>query len=157
MAKLTESILVEASLAETWEHYFEPRGWQAWVDGFGGIESSTGYPEQGGSLVWRSTPAGRGQVSEQVLEHRPRRSHRVRFTDPQSSGEQLTRFEIEGDATRVSLTLDYRLRRGGVLAALTERVFVRGQVEGSLQRTLLRFKHEAEEAAHFAASRPSDQ
>jgi hypothetical protein len=43
--------------------------------------------------------------------------------------------------------LDYGLQRGGPLAWLTERLFVRGQVRGSLQRSLLRFKHEAEEVA----------
>ena len=45
---------------------------------------------------------------------------------------------------RVRLTLDYRLARGGPFAWLTERLFVRGQVRRSVQRSLLRFKHEAE-------------
>ena len=56
-----ESLLVEASLAEIWDHYFEPRGWPAWVDGFHAVESrTTAIPSEGGTLVWRSTPAGRG-------------------------------------------------------------------------------------------------
>ena len=93
-----------------------------------------------------------------MLEHQPRRRHRIEFADPSSSGKLLTRFEVEGEGTRVTLELDYRLTRGGVLSALTDRVFVRGQVRKSLQRSLLRFKHEAEEAAHFAdASAPGDQ
>ncbi|MGZ8676401.1 MAG: SRPBCC family protein [Solirubrobacterales bacterium] len=149
MATLTESLLVEASLAEAWDFYFEPRGWPAWVDGFQAIESSADYPDPGGTLVWRSTPAGRGTVRERVVEHNPRRGHRIEFSDPESSGELLTVFAIEGEATRVTMTLEYRLARGGPFAWLTERLFVRGQVRGSLQRSLLRFKHEAEEAAHF--------
>lgn len=154
MATLTESVAVDASLAETWAHYFDPRGWPAWVEGFAAVESSPGYPEAGGSLAWRSTPAGRGPVRERVLEHRPRRLHRIRFSDPESSGELESRFEVEGEGTRVTLTLTYRVGRGGPLAALTERIFVRGQVRGSLRRTLLRFKHEAEEVAHFATAPP---
>lgn len=150
MATLAESLLVEASLAETWDFYFEPRGWPAWVDGFQAIESSEGFPVQGGTLVWRSIPAGRGTVRERVVEHDPRRRHRIEFSDPESSGGLLTEFAIEGEATRVTQTLDYRLPRSGPLAWLTERLFVRGQVRGSLQRSLLRFKHEAEEVAHFA-------
>ena len=147
MAKLTESALVEASLAETWDLYFEPRSWPAWVEGFGSVLSADGYPEDGGTLVWRSTPAGRGTVNERVIEHQPRRRHRIEFSDPESSGEQLTKFEIEGETTRVTIELEYSLPGSGPFSWLTERLFVRGQVARSLQRTLARFKREAEELA----------
>jgi uncharacterized membrane protein len=147
MPRLEESVLVDASLAEVWDYYFEPRGWPAWVDGFGSVESRERYPEEGGTLVWRSNPAGRGTVRERVIEHQPRRRHRIEFSDPESEGELLTRFEIEGQATRVTLALDYGLGRSGPFAWLTERLFVRGQVRASLQRSLQRFKHEAEEVA----------
>ncbi len=145
MAKLTESALVKASLAEVWDLYFEPRSWPAWVEGFASVESSDGYPEDGGTLVWRSNPAGRGTVNERVLEHHPRRRHRIEFTDSESSGELVTKFEIEGEATRVTLELEYSLPGSGPFAWLTERIFVRGQVARSLQRTLARFAREAEE------------
>jgi uncharacterized membrane protein len=59
----------------------------------------------------------------------------------------LSEFGVEGDSVRVRLTLDYRLARGGPFAWLTERLFVRGQVRRSVQRSLLRFKHEAEASA----------
>jgi uncharacterized membrane protein len=147
MAKLSDSIAVEASLAETWDFYFEPRGWPAWVEGFAAVDSAEGYPEAGGTLVWRSNASGRGKVTERVVEHDPRRRHRIEFSDPESSGELLSEFAIEGEGTRVTLTLEYRLARRGVFAALTDRLFVRGQVHGSLQRTLERFRSEAEEAA----------
>jgi hypothetical protein len=149
VARLTESLLVRASLKETWDLYFEPCGWASWVDGFASVERSEGYPEMGGTLVWRSNPAGRGTVTERVLEHSPRTRHRTEWSDPESSGGQLSEFGVEGDAVRVTLTLDYRLAGGGPFAWLTERLFVRGQVKRSLQRTLLRFKHEVEEAAHL--------
>jgi Polyketide cyclase / dehydrase and lipid transport len=151
VAKLSESIVVGASLAEVWDHYFEPTGWPAWVDGFQAVESGAGYPEEGGTLVWRSTPAGRGKVTETVLAHEPRRLHRIAFADPESAGELQTRFEVEGEGTRVTLELDYGLSGGGVLSRITERLFVRGQMRGSLQRSLLRFRLEAEEIAHFAS------
>ena len=97
VSKVSESVVVAASLAEVWDYYFEPRGWPAWVDGFGRVEASDGYPEAGGSLRWRSIPAGRGEVTEHVLEHEPRRLHRVAFRDPESAGELVTRFEIAGE------------------------------------------------------------
>ena len=145
MAELSESVLVEASLAEAWDFYFEPRGWPAWVDGFGSVVSAEGYPEEGGSLVWRSNPAGRGEVSERVLEHEPRRRHRIEFSDPGSSGELRSDFAIEGEGTSVTLSLQYRLASRGPFAWLTDRLFVRGQMQRSLERTLVRFKREVED------------
>jgi len=149
MAELSESVLVEASLAETWDFYFDPRGWPTWVDGLQSVVSAKGYPEEGGTLVWRSTPAGRGEVHERVIEHEERRRHLIEFKDPASSGRLRSEFAIEGEGTRVTQRLEYRLARSGPFAWLTERIFVRGQVRQSLARSLLRFKHEAEEAAHF--------
>ena len=147
MSKVSESVVVAASLAEVWDYYFEPRGWPAWVDGFGRTESSAGYPEAGGSLRWRSIPAGRGEVTEHVLEHEPRRLHRVAFRDPESAGELRTTFEIAGQGTAVTLELEYRLRKRGPFAWLTDRLFIRSQVRGSLARTLARLKLEVEEPA----------
>ena len=149
MATLSESLAVDASLAEVWEFYFDPRGWPTWVDGFQAVVSGEGYPETGSTLVWRSNPAGRGTVTEKVAEHQPRRRHQIEFADPSSSGTLLSRFEVAGSGTRVTLELDYRLVRSGILAAITERVFVRGQVRQSLQRSLLRLKHEVEEIAEL--------
>lgn len=147
MAQLSESVLVGGSLADVWRFYFEPSGWPAWVDGFHAVESADGYPEAGGTLVWRSTPAGRGTVRERVVVHEPRTLHRIAFSDPGSSGELTTRFEIEGEGTRVTLAFDYKLASSGPFAWLTDRLFVRSQMRGSLQRTLARFRLEAEEVA----------
>jgi uncharacterized membrane protein len=144
MSRVTESLLVDASLKEVWDLYFDPARWRSWVDGFAAVERSDGYPEVDGTLIWRSNPAGRGTVTERVGEHSPRTRHRIEWSDPESSGELLSEFGVEGDSVRVRLTLDYRLPRGGPFAWLTERLFVRGQVRRSLQRSLLRFKHEAE-------------
>jgi Polyketide cyclase / dehydrase and lipid transport len=157
VAELSESILVEASLAEIWSYYFEPSGWPMWVDGFHSVESANGYPERGGTLVWRSTPAGRGTVTERVLDHEPRTLHRIAFEDPESSGELTTRFEIEGEATRVTLELSYVVAASGPFAWLTERLFVRGQVGGSLRRTLARLRLEGEELAELNAAATSPE
>ena len=145
MATVAESVRVEASLAEVWDYYFSQRGWMLWVDGFHAVERAEGYPEAGGSHRWRSIPAGRGTVTEHVLEHEPRRLHRVAFGDPSTTGELTTRFEIAGEATQVTQELDYKLREGGAFAWFTDRFFVRSQMRRSLARSLERFKHEVEE------------
>jgi uncharacterized protein YndB with AHSA1/START domain len=147
MSAVSESVLIEASMAEVWDYYFDPRGWPAWVDGFGRVSASDGYPEAGGSLRWASAPAGRGEVTEHVLEHEPRRLHRVAFRDPASAGELRTTFAIEGEGTLVVQKLDYRLRRRGPFTWLTDRLFIRSQMRGSLRRSLNRLKLEVEELA----------
>lgn len=147
MSAVAEEVLIRASLAETWDYYFDPAAWPAWVDGFGRVESVSGYPDVGGSLRWRSRPAGRGEVTERVVEHEPRRVHAVSFQDPDSSGTLRTSFAIQGEATLVSQTLDYKLRQGGPLAKLTDRLFIRSQMRGSMGRSLARLKLELEEVA----------
>jgi Polyketide cyclase / dehydrase and lipid transport len=145
VSEVSQSVVIDASLAEAWDYYFEPRGWAAWADGFGGVVRSDGYPQEGGSLRWRSIPAGRGEVTEQVLEHEPRRVHRVGFNDPASAGELRTTFAIEGERTRVTQELDYRLQNRGPLAFLTDRLFIRSQMRGSMRRSLDRLKLELED------------
>jgi hypothetical protein len=145
VARLSESVLVGASLAETWDLYFDPDGWPVWVEGFQAVERSEGYPDEGGTLVWRSNPAGRGTVTERVLAHEPRTLHRISFSDPQSSGELTTRFAVEGAGTRVTLELEYRVGRGGPLAWLTDVFFARGQVAGSLRRSLANLRMAVED------------
>jgi hypothetical protein len=115
------------------------------VDGFASAESSSGYPERNGTLRWRSVEAGRGTVEERVIEHEPRTRHRIAFADPESEGELTTTFGIEGEGTRVTQELSYGLRRKGLFAGLTDRLFVRSQQRGSLRRSLVALRHEVEE------------
>jgi uncharacterized protein YndB with AHSA1/START domain len=145
VGEVSAGVHVDADLAETWDYYFDPEGWAGWVDGFGQVESASGYPEEGGTLRWRSGPAGRGEVTEQVLEHEPRRLHRISFSDPESSGELLTSFRIVGEGTEVVQEMTYTPRQMGALGPLTDWLFVRSQVRRSLVRSLAAFKAELEE------------
>ena len=152
MPKLTDSVLVEASLAETWDHYSDPRAWGSWVDGSQTtLEASPGYPDVGTTLRWRSIPAGRGEVVETVTAHEHRRRHAVEFEDPAMGGELETTFAIEGPGTRVGQSLTYRVLDRGLIAGIGSLFFVKAQVRGSMQRTLVAFKHEVEELATLSA------
>ena len=144
--RVSASVVVEASLAETWDAFFDRRGWPEWVDAFAGVNSSEGYPGEGGRLVWRTGTAGRGEISERVLAHEPRSMHRIAFSDPTMAGELETRFEIEGEGTRVTQTMDYRLAERGVFAFLGA-LFVRSQVARSLERSLAGLQAHVAEAA----------
>jgi uncharacterized protein YndB with AHSA1/START domain len=151
MAEVEATVDIPASLADVWELYFDPDRWRSWVEGFARVTASDGYPESGGTLSWESNPAGRGRVSERVLEHDPRERHRIAYADPGSVGELDTCFEMVpaaegGRRTRVTQRLSYALQESGPLAALTDRLFIRSQMRGSLQRTLANLRAEAAEA-----------
>jgi uncharacterized protein YndB with AHSA1/START domain len=143
MAAVAEEVLIEASLAEVWDAYFEPHRWASWVDGFQTVLASEGYPEPGGTLKWRSNPSGRGTVSERVIEHDPRSRHRVAFSDDSSEGELLTTFTMERQSVRVRQELNYELREEKPLHSLTDRFFVRPRLRESLKRSLERLRAEA--------------
>lgn len=136
MPTVTSEIVVPLPLADTWDLYFERSRWPGWVDEFRGVtEADDAYPEEGGTLVWHSGPSGRGSVTETVLEHQPRRLHRIRYLDDSSEGEQLTTFEMSGTGTRVKLDLGYE-PLAPMFLPFTERFFVRPQMRNSLNRTL---------------------
>ena len=146
MAKIEASVEVPASLAETWDLYFDSERWASWVDGFAATVSATGYPEVGGELVWRSNAAGRGRVRERVLDHEPRTLHRIEYEDPESTGRLETAFEMlpagDGRLTRVTQRLDYDIG-GGPLAAVTDYLFIRTQMRRSMERSLGALRLEA--------------
>lgn len=150
MGKVSESIVIDAPLAEVWDFYFQAETWPAWVDQFDRVESSSGYPEEGGTLRWQSGRAGRGEVTERVLVHEPRTRHRIAFTDPESDGELEVRFSIEpGEgtgATKVEQEMEYSITGGGALSGLTDVLFIRSQVRRSLQRSLARLRLEVGDA-----------
>jgi uncharacterized protein YndB with AHSA1/START domain len=147
MARVEASVEIPAPLADVWDLYFDRDRWPAWVDGFAAVLTEDGYPESGGELVWRSTGAGRGRVRETVTAHEPRALHRVRFEDPESSGELETAFSMmpaAGDrVTKVTQRLSYGLRSGGPLGAVTDFLFIRSQMRRSLERSLSDLRLEA--------------
>ena len=147
MAKVEAAVEIEAPLAEVWDLYFDRARWPAWVDGFAAVVSADGYPQRGAELIWRSTAAGRGQVRERVLAHEPRSLHRIEFEDPESRGRLETEFAMlpagEGRLTAVTQRLAYKLTGGGVLAPITDLLFIRTQMRRSLERSLAALRLEA--------------
>lgn len=151
MSRVEAAVEIEAPLAEVWDLYFDRERWPAWVDGFSSVVSSSGYPGAGGTLTWRSTPAGRGEVRERVIAHEPRSLHRIKYSDPSSEGALETTFEMlpaaaaeTGRRTLVTQRLDYRVTSGGPLAPITDFLFIRSQMRRSLERSLADLRLEAE-------------
>lgn len=117
--------------------------WPTFVDGFGRVlQVSPDWPEPGSKVVWQSNPAGRGRVTERVVEC----TDEVFVTDvfeEQLAGTQSLWFAV-GEAV---MELDYELQKGGPLSALTDALFIRRALSDALARTLRRFATEAAEEA----------
>ena len=127
--------------------WFDTNRWPTFVDGFGRIvELGAGWPEPGAKVVWESTPAGRGRVTERVTENGPE-GVATQVFDKQMTGIQAARFEANEDGCDVYLSLDYELTSGGPLRGLTDVLFIRRALAMALERTLRRFSTEAGDEA----------
>ena len=125
----------------------DPRRWASFVEGFARVREASGdWPGEGAKLVWESIPAGRGRVTERVVEA-TERSFTTEVFDDSLHGTQRARFEPEDDRTRVVVELDYDLTKYGPLKALADVIFIRRALRDSLRRTLSRFAVEAEDEA----------
>ena len=67
--------------------------WPTFIDGFGHVaEVDESWPAPGAKLVWESTPAGRGRVTERMLE-RDEQHVLTEVFDAQMHGRQAVFFE----------------------------------------------------------------
>jgi hypothetical protein len=117
--------------------------WPTFVDGFSHVvQVDDSWPEPGSKIVWESGPAGRGRVTERILERDD--DHVVaEVFDAQMHGRQTVFFEPE----RMTMRLDYELASEGPLRRLTDLLFIRRSLTMALERTLRRFSTEAADEA----------
>jgi hypothetical protein len=121
--------------------------WASFVEGFGHVLEARGsWPEPGASLVWQSTPGGRGRVTEKVVRAEP--GHfATRVSEEALQGIQSARFSATEEGTRVDLRLEYELSRAGPLSGAADVLFIRRALRDALRRTLRRYVVEAQEEA----------
>ncbi len=130
--------------------------WAAFVEGFGHVAETSGeWPRRGAQVVWKSTPGGRGRVTEKVVDDSAAR-FATRISEDAMQGEQSATFApAEEGGTRVDLRIDYELSRGGPLQALSDALFIRRALRDALRRTLRRYAVEAKEEAQEADPQPA--
>ena len=117
--------------------------WPTFVDGFSHVvQIDDSWPEPGSKIVWESGPAGRGRVTERILERDDKHVVAEVF-DAQMHGRQAVFFEPE----RMTMRLDYELASEGPLRRLTDLLFIRRSLTMALERTLRRFSTEAADEA----------
>jgi uncharacterized membrane protein len=149
MAVARAATLVPLSPEDAYDLWTDVRRWPTFVDGFGHPERiDDAWPAKGAKLVWKSVPGGRGAVTERVTKAEPPRLHEVNVFEEKLDGTQRVTFApAEDEATRVDLTLDYKVSVGGPLKPIVDALFIRRAQNDALARTLRRFTTEAEEQA----------
>ena len=117
--------------------------WPTFVDGFGHVvRIDDTWPEPGSKVVWESGPAGRGIVTERILERDDEHVVTEVF-DEQMHGRQTAFFE----PGRVLMQLDYELAKSGPFSKITDVLFIRRALAMALERTIRRFSTEAADEA----------
>jgi len=143
MARVSAATVVPGRAADAEALWYDPHRWPAWVDGFGHVVKLEGeWPQVGARLLWESPPRGRGRVDEHVTAYEARTGQTLAVEDEKLHGLQSVAFEPVGDDVRVTLTLEYELKKQGRFTPLIVRLFARRALRDSLQRTLNRFSHE---------------
>jgi hypothetical protein len=154
MRTVSVSRTFAASLPDAEAHWYDTVRWGEWVDGLERVVVvEGGWPRTGGTVSWRSGPAGRGNVTERVLAHQPLEGQTVDVSDDAIRGEQAIAFTLEPPGVRVELSLAYEIRRRSPLTPVIDVLFIRRAITASLEQTLSRFGTSLE-SAHPPAPQP---
>ena len=122
--------------------------WPSFVEGFARpVDRSPDWPHAGARLVWESSPAGRGRVTEKVVEAEGPDRFVTQVFEERLHGVQTFRVVESEGGSRAELALEYELTKYGPLSAVADVIFIRRAIRDSLRRTLSRFAVEAEEEA----------
>ena len=122
--------------------------WPSFVEGYARtVERSPDWPGGGARLVWESTPAGRGRVTEKVMEAEGPDRFVTQVFEERLHGTQTFRVVESEGGSRAELALEYELTKYGPLSAVADVIFIRRAIRDSLRRTLSRFAVEAEDEA----------
>jgi len=122
--------------------------WSSFVEGYARqVELSPDWPSGGSRVIWESTPAGRGRVTEKVAEGEGPDRFVTQVFEERLHGTQTFRVVESEPGSRAELSLEYTLTKYGPLSAIADAIFIRRAIRDSLRRTLARFAVEAEDEA----------
>jgi len=144
-------------VAEAERCWYDTGRWSRWIDGLERVIRVDGdWPNSGASVVWESGPAGRGRVTERVIEREPRTGQTLEVEDPSIRGRQSVRFTPREDGVEVSLSLEYALKRRSLISPLVDLLFIRRAMTVSLGATMSHFGSELQAARGRAADQTRD-
>jgi hypothetical protein len=143
--KARAQIVVPGRISEAEALWYDHTRWASFIDGFHHVvKGLEGWPAEG-TLIWDSTPGGRGRVIERVTRYEPRVGQVVAVEDESITGHQSIAFAAR-DEERVTMTLELswelKQKGRGPVSAVVNAVFIRPRQREALQRTLARFSRE---------------
>jgi hypothetical protein len=138
-------ITIPGRISELEALWYDTSRWPSFVDGFHHVVSRDDeWPAQG-TIVWDSTPGGRGRVAEYVQRHEARVGQTADVEDERITGTQTLAFEVRPE-NRVLMTLELRYalkeRPLGPVSTLVDVLFILPRQRDALNRTLARFARE---------------
>jgi Polyketide cyclase / dehydrase and lipid transport len=122
--------------------------WPSFVEGFARVvESDPSWPAHDSRVIWESIPAGRGRVTEKVVEPPAAGEFATMVFEDRLAGRQTFHAVESVGGARIELALEYTLTRHGPLGAVADAIFIRRALRDSLRRTMARFAVEAQDEA----------
>ena len=122
--------------------------WVSFIEGFARVvESDPSWPAHESRVIWESIPAGRGRVTEKVVEPPAAGAFATMVFEDRLAGRQTFHAVESGGGARIELALEYTLTRYGPLGAVADAIFIRRALRDSLRRTMARFAVEAQDEA----------
>jgi hypothetical protein len=141
----TDLVLTPEAALRLWT---DVERWPSFVEGFARpVDRSPDWPRAGARVVWESSPAGRGRVTEKVVEAEGPDRFVTQVFEERLHGTQTFRVVESEGGSRAELALEYELTKYGPLSAVADVIFIRRAIRDSLRRTLSRFAVEAEDEA----------
>ncbi len=135
------------SVHEAESVWYDTSRWPSWVDGLERVTRvGEGWPATGAEVTWQSGPAGRGRVSERVVDYEALVGQTVEVDDETIGGRQSVKFMPEDGSVTIELSLEYQVKRRSLVTPLVDFLFIGRAFTTSLRTTLERFGLELESA-----------
>jgi hypothetical protein len=120
--------------------WYDTARWPEWVDGLERIVRVEGdWPRAGARVIWESTPAGRGRVTETVVGYEALAGQQLEVDDDSIRARQSVGFSPLDDDVEVELSLEYAIKQRSIFTAVIDALFIRRAMAASLRATLTRF------------------
>jgi Polyketide cyclase / dehydrase and lipid transport len=140
VATVSAAQVFDASLSDAERCWNNVARWPAWVAELERVLTvDDSWPAEGSTVVWQSGPAGRGRVSERVVELEALSHQTVEVQDNSIRGRQSVWFTPVDGGVQVTLSLEYSIKRRSPLTWVLDTLFVRGPMTASLVKTLAGF------------------
>jgi hypothetical protein len=141
MPQVSATVELPGRISDAERLWYDLDRWPEWVDGLAEIIDIQGeWPKRGSTVVWQSTPAGRGRVTEEVIEYELRSGQVSQVQDDSVSGRQSVTFTPREQGLELRLALDYQFKRRSLVTPLVDLLFIRRLMGASLGRTLAQFQ-----------------